>query len=123
MSQTPIAESLKKTIMWAYILFGAGLVFPPAILFSVILAYVEKSKAQGTFGESHLALIRKVFWWNLIASVIMIILWIPTLGIIGLAYFGFMIWIIVKLVKGFLRFRDECEKIGVQPVAQGQANA
>jgi uncharacterized membrane protein len=55
-----------------FLLLGAG---------ALIIAYIKKSEAQGSFLSSHCDWIAKTFWWTLAAFVVLVILTLATVGV------------------------------------------
>ncbi len=110
----------------AYALFGvAGVIalvhsgFPPiAPLFgligiaAVIVCYVKRDEAQGTWIASHLRWLIRTFWysllWTVIGWIIFAVLLIVLIGpIIAICIWAVTaIWIIYRVVRGYLLFKD-----------------
>lgn len=112
--------------MLAYLLFaiaaisaiaahGLVVVWPLAGLAGiagVIVAYVKRGDAAGTWVESHFTWLIRTFWWSLLWGVIGVLV-LVTLGLvligipIALAIFlATSIWGIYRLIRGFLLFKD-----------------
>jgi len=79
---------------------------------AVIIAYVKRSDARGTWTESHLTWLIRTFWWSL-AWGLLCGLVLVTLGLILIGIpiaFGIWaattIWVIYRLVRGYLYFKD-----------------
>jgi uncharacterized membrane protein len=104
----------------AYILFGvAGLVgfaghgfLSVVSIVAVILAYVSRGDLRGTWAESHLTWLIRTFWWsflwNCIGWLVLVTLGIILIGFpiaIGI-WVATTIWVIYRLVKGYLLFKD-----------------
>lgn len=106
----------------AYALFGIGAVLEiarsgigaPAPLLSlvgivaVIVCYVKRSDAAGTWVASHFTWLIRTFWWSLLWGILG---WIPfiTLILIPLAiivWIATAIWVIYRVVKGYLLYKD-----------------
>lgn len=122
---TPSA-SLVSTTLLLYALFGVaavvGLVssgFPliaPLMgivgIIAIILAYVKRSEAAGTWLESHYRWLIRTFWfsllWGMIGAVIFFVLLIVLVGIvIGYAiWVATTIWVIYRLLRGYVLFKD-----------------
>ena len=100
-------ESAKKWTQYTYITMAVGLLFWPAFIAAVIMAYVKKDDAKGTWTESHTRWIIRTFWFSAMYSVIGVILAFVVIGyFVLLANF---IWTIYRVVKGFMRFNDSKE--------------
>jgi len=110
----------------AYLLYGLGavsavlssgmpLIAPLAGLFGIagiIVCYVKRSEAAGTWVASHFTWLIRTFWWSLVWAVIG---WI-VLGILGWILIGIPIalaiwfvaglWVIYRVIRGYLVFKD-----------------
>ena len=103
------AFSLLTGILGAATVFGAFLTGWPSII-AVILNYVKRSEARGTWLESHFRWQIRTFWFGLLwiclcfAFVIMtfglglLIAWLPIAAI--------SIWFIYRIAKGWLALSD-----------------
>lgn len=78
----------------------------------VIVCYVKKDEAAGTWVASHFTWLIRTFWWSLLWAVlgwlVMFTLGLILIGIpIALAiWFVAGIWLIYRVVKGYLIFKD-----------------
>jgi uncharacterized membrane protein len=110
----------------AYILFafgavtqvaGSGLVVPAPLLtfigiVGVIVAYVKRGDARGTWLESHMTWLIRTFWWStvwaLIGWVVLIALAIVLIGFaLGPLIWGVTaIWVLYRVIRGILLFKD-----------------
>ena len=78
----------------------------------VIVAYVKQDEAQGTWVASHLTWLIRTFWWGLAWAVagwlVLIVLGLVLIGIpIAIAiWFLTSIWILYRVVRGYLLFKD-----------------
>ena len=103
------ALSLAIGILGAASVVGAFLIGWPSIL-AVILNYVKRSDARGTWLESHFRWQIRTFWsgvvWVALCSLFVVltlglglfIVWLP-LGILGL-------WFVYRIARGWLALRD-----------------
>ena len=103
------AVSLLTGIIGAATVVGAFLTGWPSII-AVILNYVKRSEARGTWLESHFRWQIRTFWYGLLWVVLcgvfvvvtlgigLLIAWLP-LGVVGL-------WFIYRVVRGWLRLVD-----------------
>jgi uncharacterized membrane protein len=90
---------------------GAFLFGWPSIL-AVILNYVKRSEARGTWLESHFRWQIRTFWlalfWSALVAAVSAVLAIVLVGfatwIIGLFVLG--LWSIYRIARGWLRLRD-----------------
>ena len=81
----------------------------------VIIAYVKRGEAQGTWVASHLTWLIRTFWWSLLWGLIGAILFVTLIGIpIAIAIFvATSIWGIYRVIRGFLAFKDSAPLPGV----------
>jgi uncharacterized membrane protein len=103
------AVSLVIGIVTAATVVAAFLTGWPSII-AVILNYVKRSEARGTWLDSHFRWQIRTFWFGLLwvalcvafivltLGVGLIIAWLP-LGVVGL-------WFIYRIVVGWLRLKD-----------------
>jgi uncharacterized membrane protein len=102
----------------AYILFGiaalvgfAGHGFLSLVgIVGVIVAYVSRGDLRGTWTESHLTWLIRTFWWSLLWDAIGVLLLMITLflayPIAWVIWVATAIWVIYRVVRGFLLFND-----------------
>jgi uncharacterized membrane protein len=102
----------------AYILFGiaalvgfAGHGFLSVVgIVGVILAYVSRGDSRGTWVESHLTWLIRTFWWSLLWNVLggLVVLGTLFLGypIAWVIWVATAIWVIYRVIRGFLLFND-----------------
>ncbi len=81
----------------------------------VIIAYVKRGEAQGTWVASHLTWLIRTFWWSLLWGLVGAILFVTLIGIpIAIAIFvATSIWGIYRVIRGFLAFKDSAPLPGV----------
>ena len=120
--QTPVTAALIVYALFAITaiggVIGSGFVmFAPlfAILgiVGVIVAYVKRGEARGTWTESHFDWLISTFWWSLLWSVLVAVIG----GLLMLVLIGFLlvpiglaivsIWVIYRVIRGYLLFKDE----------------
>jgi uncharacterized membrane protein len=132
MSDTPVppasngapSPALISTTLVIYALFGvaavAGLVssgFPliaPLMgvvgIIAIILAYVKRGDAAGTWLASHYRWLIRTFWysllWGMIGGIIFVLLAIILVGlVIGYAiWVATTIWVLYRLIRGYVLF-------------------
>lgn len=95
----------------AAVLFLAPLVGLFGIV-GVVIAYVVRDRASGTWVESHVRWLTRTFWWSLIWTLIGVVVF-ATLGLILIGipiaiaiWFLAAIWVFYRVARGFLRFQD-----------------
>lgn len=74
----------------------------------VIVCYMKRDEAQGSWVASHLRWLIRTFWFSLLWSAIG---WIPALTVVGLIvaiplWFVVSLWIIYRVLRGYLLFKD-----------------
>ena len=79
---------------------------------AVIIAYVKRDEARGTWTASHVTWLIRTFWWSFLWNVIgMLVLFTLGLILIGIPiaygiWIATTIWVIYRLVRGYLYFKD-----------------
>ena len=111
----------------AYALFGGAAVvallshgFPFAAplmgiigIAGLIVAYVNRDEATGTWVASHLRWLIRTFWfsllWGVIGGIVLVVLGIVLIGIpIAFAIWAVAsIWVLYRVIRGYLLFKDE----------------
>ena len=119
-------QSLITTTLIVYGLFGVAAVvglassgFPLiaplgglAGIVGIIMAYVKRGEATGTWLASHYRWLIRTFWfsllWGLIGAIIFVLLALIIIGIIiGYAiWVATTIWVLYRLVRGYMLFND-----------------
>lgn len=113
----PVNAATLVYVLFAIAVIGAlaahGLiVFAPLVglagVVGVIIAYVKRGDAQGTWVASHFTWLIRTFWWSLLWDTIAVVLFVTLIGIpLALAILvATSIWGIYRLVRGFLAFKD-----------------
>lgn len=103
------AFSLLTGILGAATVIGAFLVGWPSII-AVILNYMKRSDARGTWLESHFRWQIRTFWFGLVWVSICMLFIILTLGIgiliawLPLAFIT--VWFVYRIVRGWLALND-----------------
>ena len=75
---------------------------------AVIVAYITRSNAQGTWTASHLSWLIGTFWWSFLWNCLG---WILVITLIGIPvawaiWVACAIWVIYRVVRGYLLFKD-----------------
>ena len=96
-----IGITTAATIVGAFV-FGL-----PSIV-AVIISYVKRDEARGTWLESHFRWQIRTFWFALVWCVLGGMLFLTIVGIpLALAvFFGAGLWAIYRIVRGWLGLRD-----------------
>jgi uncharacterized membrane protein len=79
---------------------------------AIIIAYVKRGDAAGTWVASHFTWLIRTFWWSLLWALLGGLVMI-TLGLILIGIpiaFGIWavdtIWVIYRVIRGYLRFHE-----------------
>jgi uncharacterized membrane protein len=103
------AFSLLTGIIGAATVVGAFLTGWPSII-AVILNYVKRSDARGTWLESHFRWQIRTFWFGLLWIVLCVLFVIGTLGIgilVAWVPIGIVgLWFIYRIVRGWMALSD-----------------
>ena len=102
------ALSLLIGITTAASIIGAFVFGVPSII-AVVINYVKRGEARGTYLESHFRWQIRTFWFALLWSIIGGMLFITLVGIplaIGV-FFAAGIWAIYRIARGWLALRDQ----------------
>ena len=100
-----IGATSAATIVGAFV-FGV-----PSII-AVILTYVKRSDAKGTFLESHFSWCLRTFWfaviWGIGATVLTLILIATIVGILvaWLPILVLGVWVAYRVIRGWLALKD-----------------
>jgi uncharacterized membrane protein len=100
-------QSLKSIATVVYALQAAGFFVGITWIAAVIVGYVKKDDAAGTWLESHFRWQIGTFWWGLLWGVIGAILAFVLVGFVVL--FADAVWIVYRIVKGWLRLAERRE--------------
>jgi uncharacterized membrane protein len=103
----PDEKQLKTVATLVYALQAAGFFVGITWIAAVIVDYVKKDDAAGTWLESHYRWQLRTFWWGLLWGLIGGILVIVVVGFLVLA--ADAIWIIYRIAKGWLRLSENRE--------------
>lgn len=98
-------------VLGAATVVGSFVMGIPSIV-AVIMNYVRRGEARGTYLESHFSWQLSTFWWAAGLAILLFLLSLPLFFVlIGFVIFPFGMvliggWIIYRVVKGWLRLRD-----------------
>ena len=113
--QTEIgAERIRKLVNVAnlvYALHALSLLIgitTAATIIAVVINYLKKDEARGTFLESHFRWQIRTFWFSLLWCVIAALLFVTIVGIplALIVLFAAGIWAIYRIARGWLALRD-----------------
>ena len=84
----------------------------PSII-AVVMNYVKRDEARGTWLESHFSWQLRTFWFALLAFIVIGLFSLPLVLLLGLGILTWMlgafvvgIWIIYRVARGWLRLKD-----------------
>src|SRR5215210_426148 len=100
-------QGLKTVATAVYALQAAGFFLVITWIVGVIIDYVKRDDAKGTWLESHFRWQIRTFWFGLLWGVIGGILSVIVVGFAVLA--ATAVWIIYRIVKGWLRLAERRE--------------
>jgi uncharacterized membrane protein len=123
----PAREVPTTAAIIAYVLFGfaaltqiagSGLAVPAPLLtligvIGVIVAYVKRGDARGSWLESHMTQLIRVFWWSTAWAIIgWIVLVLLAIVLIGLAlgpliWAATAVWVLYRVIRGVLYLKDQ----------------
>jgi len=87
-----------------YALYAASFLVGITAIVAIIMNYIKKEDVAGTFLESHFRWQIRTFWFGLLWGVIGSVTFFIAIGWFVLIANG--IWIIYRIVKGWLRLND-----------------
>lgn len=129
---TTTAQPPTTAALIVYALFGiaavggvisSGLVmfaplFAIAGIVAIVIAYVKRDEARGTWLASHFDWLIATFWWSMLWSLVAVVIGVLTFWILGLGILlaililgATTIWVLYRLIRGYLAFNRS------QPVA------
>lgn len=97
-------QSLKNIATAVYALQAASFIFGITYFVAVVLNYVKKDDAQGTWLASHFRWQIRTFWFSLLWFVIGGLTFVIVIGWVIL--FANALWFIYRIAKGWLNLID-----------------
>jgi uncharacterized membrane protein len=97
-------KSLKTIATVVYALQAVGFFVGITWLVAIVIDYVKRDDARGTWLESHFSWQIRTFWWGLLWGIVGGILLLVLVG-----YFVLLataVWIIYRIVKGWLNLAE-----------------
>lgn len=95
---------LKQMATIGYALYALGCIFPVAYIASLILAYIKRGEARGTYVESHFTWQISTFWVAFIIGIVSFVTMFIGIGFI--IYLVMVVWVIYRIIKGWLALAD-----------------
>lgn len=97
-------KSSKTLTTIIYALYAASFLVGITAIVAIVMNYIKKNDMAGTFLESHFRWQIRTFWFGLLWGVVGAITFLIVIGWFVLIANG--IWIIYRIVKGWLRLND-----------------
>lgn len=97
--------SVENATQLVYILQAVGFLIGLTWIAGVIVNYVKRDEAKGTWVESHFRWQMRTFWFGLLWGVIGAITTLIVVGFVILAVN--YVWLIYRVVKGWLDFSSK----------------
>ncbi|HUX89595.1 MAG TPA: hypothetical protein VMV48_02750 [Gallionellaceae bacterium] len=97
-------ESLKKITMVVYALYAFSYFAGITAIIGIVINYIKLEEVAGTWLESHFRWQIRTFWFGLLWAVIGVLTVFILIGFAILFVNG--VWIIYRVVKGWLYFND-----------------
>ena len=97
-------KSAKTLTTIIYALYAASFLVGVTAIVGIVMNYVKKEDVAGTFLESHFRWQIRTFWFGLLWGVLGAITMLILVGWVVLTANG--IWIIYRIVKGWLRLNE-----------------
>ena len=104
MSSEEKMESLKKLTMVVYALYAFSYFAGITAIIGIVINYIKLEEVTGTWLESHFRWQMRTFWYGLLWAVVGIATLFILIGFVIL--FANCIWIIYRVIKGWLYFND-----------------
>jgi uncharacterized membrane protein len=97
-------KHLKTVVTVVYALQAVGFFIGISWIAGVVLDYIKRDDAAGTWLESHFRWQIRTFWWGLAWGVIGGLL---TLVVVGVAVlFALAVWIVYRIAKGWMNLAE-----------------
>lgn len=118
--EPPVSAALVVYALYALTaavsLLSAGFHIVPLLslvgVIGLIIAYMKRGAARGTWVASHFSFLIRTFWWAMLFGILAWILgWIFAITLIGipialLLWLATPAWIIYRIIRGYLYFKD-----------------
>jgi uncharacterized membrane protein len=100
----PASESLKTLVAVVYGLQLAGFIVAFTPIVGVILNYVKRAEARGTWLESHFSWQIRTFWWSLLWGAAGLALAVVLVGFFILL--ATAIWVLYRAIRGWVELSE-----------------
>ncbi len=96
--------SLKTLNHVTYGLYALSLFAGVTAIVAIVLNYIKRDDARGTWLESHFTWQIRTFWWGLLWGVLG---WLTFLILVGWIVWGVaFVWLVYRIAKGWLNLND-----------------
>ncbi|MFL6715719.1 MAG: DUF4870 family protein [Burkholderiaceae bacterium] len=103
-------QSRKNLAWWLYLFHAASLVFSLGAFswIPLIISYIKRPDAAGTFVYSHHSWQIRSFWWYVVWMALGGLLWLTIIGIplAMVVFFLAWVWKAYRLLRGFFALND-----------------
>ncbi|WP_296755783.1 hypothetical protein [Thiobacillus sp.] len=96
--------SLKTLATVIYALYAVSLFIGITAVVAIVLNYLKRDDARGTWLDSHFSWQIRTFWWGLLWLVVGAATWIILIG--WLVWGVACIWFVYRIAKGWLNLND-----------------
>jgi uncharacterized membrane protein len=98
-------DGLRTLTLVTYVLYAVSALVGITAIVAIIINYIKRDETRGTIYESHFSWQIRTFWWGLLWSVLgFLTIWVLGLGFVVLVVNS--IWLIYRVVRGFLNWND-----------------
>lgn len=97
-------EGVRTVVLVCYVLMGVGLFAGITSLVAVIICHLKRDEAAATPYASHYTWLIRTFWWSLLGFVIAAVTSFVGIGL--LIWAVVWVWVLYRVIKGFLAFND-----------------
>ncbi len=97
-------QSLKTLTAIIYALYAATFISGITCIIAIVLNYVKRDDAHGTWLESHFRWQIRTFWFGLLWAFLGALTWVLMIGMLIMAVNS--IWLIYRIAKGWLNLND-----------------
>lgn len=102
--EDPDVDSARRIAGICYALYALSFLIGVTAIAAIILGYIKREDARGTWVDTHFRWQIRTFWITLIGSVVF---WLMSLIVIGIPLLiALYIWAIYRIVKGWLRLYE-----------------
>ncbi|PKM47030.1 MAG: hypothetical protein CVV05_01015 [Gammaproteobacteria bacterium HGW-Gammaproteobacteria-1] len=108
MSNT-VNQDIKNGALYAYICYAVGVFLPIVTIAGIVINFIKRDDASGTWVESHHRWMMRTFFFSLLWALLMFVAaFIPLVNVLVVfAFIGLAIWYVYRIVRGFLAFNSE----------------